>query len=226
MAIDLTDYNLLIDGLFSKAKSIVLEEYSAGRIKDTEYGKIVSEYIGSIMTNAGAMLDSYYKAELSRQTVSLQIELLQAQKELIQQQKLTEVQTTQVGLQEALLKAANISMVTEQKNMIVAQTNEIPANASKQRDVQDAQIAQINAEASYTFEKENVTRESRLDNLLIETLKAQQTQLATVGAGGLVPSTNDFAAANNLRQQTYNRARNIDLSSVTFLAGTNYTKAT
>jgi hypothetical protein len=91
------------------------------------------------------------------------------------------------------------------------------------RDLKDAEIA-------YTTAKETVTLESRLDNLLIEDMKAQQLHLATVGAGGLTVSAADFAAANALRNAVYLKAQNKDISDVThdiaFNAGSAYVVAT
>lgn len=121
---------------------------------------------------------------------------------------------------------AEIGMLEAQKIMIGAQTAEIAPNATKTRQVQDAQIAQLKAEKDYTVAKEEVMEQSRIDNLALEALKAQMQNLATVGAGGLTPSTNDFAAANSLRSAIYERARGVDLPEVTFLAGASYVKAT
>lgn len=84
MAIDLTEYNSLIDGLMTKTKSYVLTEYTAGRIKDTEYGKIISESIGAIMANAGAMLESYYKAEITKDSKTYQVAMFEEQVNSIQ----------------------------------------------------------------------------------------------------------------------------------------------
>lgn len=118
---------------------------------------------------------------------------------------------------------ANQAALTDaQRLMVVAQTAEIAPNAAKQRDVQTAQIAQVTAETAYTNSKKTTMEQARIDNLLIEDLKAQMQQLGTVGAGGLVPSTNDFAAGNLLRQEIANRAG----VTISFSAGTTYTKAT
>ncbi len=96
----------------------------------------------------------------------------------------------------------------------------------------DAQIASegakklnIEAETEYTGTKKTVTEESRIDNLVIEATKAQLQHLATVGAGGLIPSTQDFNAANSLRTAVYARALGNQLPVVTFTPGTTYTKA-
>ena len=123
-----------------------------------------------------------------------------------------------------------MTMLTEQKNMIVAQTAEIPANSIKQRAVQDGQIAQMTAETNYTNGKKTVMELSRVDNLLLETLKAQMNNLSTIGAGGLTPSATDFAAANSLRSAAYTRAQGGTspgaLPGISFTAGSSYIKAT
>lgn len=118
------------------------------------------------------------------------------------------------------------ALIDSQKLMVDLQAAEIVPNGVKQRAVQDAQIAQLGAEIAYTASKEEVMEQSRIDNLALEALKAQMQNLATVGAGGLTPSSNDFAAANYLRQAIYDRARGEVLPEVTFVAGGNYVKAT
>ena len=117
------------------------------------------------------------------------------------------------------------AMLTTQEQMLMAQKNEIAANAAKQRAVQDGQIAQMNAETAYTNSKQTVMVESRIDNLMLEALKAKLSHLSTVGAGGLTPSTNDFNTANSLISATYGRAKNYALPEITFAAGGAYTKA-
>ena len=144
---------------------------------------------------------------------------IDSQKSLLDQQKLTEVQKTITETNQGVL-------VADQALMIVAQTAEIAPNAAKQRAVQDAQIAQVTAETSYTSAKEATMVESRIDNLVIEDLKAQMQQIATVGAGGLVPDTHDFSSANSLREALYKRAKGEVLPNITFTASTTYTKAT
>ena len=71
---------------------------------------------------------------------------------------------------------------------------------------------------------------SRVDNLLLETLKAQMNNLSTVGVGGLTPSTTDFAAANSLRNAAYVRAQGGvspgALPGISFTSGSSYIKAT
>lgn len=117
------------------------------------------------------------------------------------------------------------AMLVTQEQMLMAQKNEIAPNAAKQRAVQDGQIAQMNAETAYTNSKQTVMVESRIDNLMLEALKAKLSHLSTVGAGGLTPSTNDFNTANSLISATYGRAKNYALPEITFAAGGAYTKA-
>ena len=121
--------------------------------------------------------------------------------------------------------ASENAMLVTQEQMLKAQKNEIAPNAAKQRAVQDGQIAQMNAETAYTNSKQTVMVESRIDNLMLETLKAKLSHLSTVGAGGLTPSTNDFNTANSLISATYGRAKNYALPEITFAAGGAYTKA-
>lgn len=144
-----------------------------------------------------------------------------------------QAQAIQSGIQATLQLTMNsdsqknqADLVEAQKAMVVAQTLEIAPNASKQRAAQDAQILQVTAEEQYTIAKKQVMIDSRIDNLIIEDGKMQMQQLATVGAGGLVPSINDFLAGNSIRDAIYRRAKGEALPAITFIAGTNYTKAT
>lgn len=121
--------------------------------------------------------------------------------------------------------ASENAMLVTQEQMLMAQKNEIAPNAAKQRAVQDGQIAQMNAETAYTNSKQTVMVESRIDNLMLEALKAKLNHLSTVGAGGLTPSSNDFNTANSLISATYGRAKNQVLPEITFAAGGAYTKA-
>lgn len=123
-------------------------------------------------------------------------------------------------------QANQAALILSQKNLVDEQAAQVAPNAVKQRAVQDAQIAQVAAETSYTGAKETTMVESRIDNLVIEDLKAQMQQIATVGAGGLVPDTHDFSSANSLRQALYDRARGVTLPVLSFTAATTYTKAT
>lgn len=137
------------------------------------------------------------------------------------------IQATLTLVMQSDTQKEQTNLIAKQALMVVAQTAEIAPNAAKARAVQDAQIAQIAAETAYTNSKKTVMEQSRIDNLLIEAEKAQMQQLATVGAGGLVPSTNDFDAGNKTRQAVYDRARAGDgtLPSIAFSAGTTYVKA-
>ena len=138
------------------------------------------------------------------------------------------IQTTLTLTMQSDNQKNQAELVAAQRDLTLAQVAEIAPNAAKQRAVQDAQIAQVNAETQYTNSKKTTMEQARIDNLLIEAEKAQMQQLATVGAGGLVPSTNDFDAGNKTRQAVYDRARSGDntLPVISFSAGTNYTKAT
>jgi chromosome segregation ATPase len=159
---------------------------------------------------------------------NIQAEVQNAQVHLVEAQ--TDNQRSQIALQNAQVslvgaqtdnQRSQIDLQSAQAHMIIAQTAEIAPNAAKQRAVQDSQISQVAAETEYTYSKKVTMEQARIDNLLIEDLKAQMQQLGTVGAGGLVPSTNDFIAGNALRQAIADRAG----AQISFSAGTNYTKA-
>ena len=229
------------DKLMQILKLHMYEEHDTGRITGSDYAKV---YIGGLQY----ALSEAIRLETTKDSIDAdialkqkQLEILQAQKDMIDQQRLTEIQNTaikeyentvlqldqhNIALKQIDKSVKEATMLTSQNSMILAQTAEIAPNALKQRSVQDGQIAQMLAETNYTIAKENVMIESRIDNLALEALKAQMTNLATVGAGGLTPSTADFAAANSLRSAIYNRAKGGDLPVIAFTAGTAYTKAT
>jgi len=229
------------DKIMQVLKLHMAEEHETGRITGSDYAKV---YVGGLQY----ALSEAIRFETTKDSIDAdiamkakQLEILQAQLEMLNQQKLTEVQNTAIKTYEntvlqpdqhsIALKQIDKSvkealMLTSQNAMIIAQTSEIAPNALKQRSVQDGQISQMTAETNYTSAKQTVMEQSRIDNLALEALKAQMTNLATVGAGGLTPSTSDFSAANSLRAAIYERARGSALPAITFTAGTAYTKAT
>jgi len=144
-------------------------------------------------------------------TQAAQTALVTAQKSLVDKQ----VETNEADRQIKLYQLATLLPDEHNKNL-------------KNQDLVSAQILQQGAEKLYTEARTTVVTESRIDNLVLEDLKSQDNKLATIGAGGLVPSTNDFASANSLRQVVYDRAKNPTgtMGEITFVAGTAYVKAT
>ncbi len=224
----------VFDVLVKAVNENVQIQFESGRITGADYAKVYVNALQACMNQAMTFL-------LQKQVIEKDIELKAEQKALLTQQVLTEVQNTaiktyentvlqpdqhNIALKQIDKSTKEATMLTSQNAMIVAQTTEIAPNAAKQRAVQDGQISQMTAEVNYTNSKKTVMEESRIDNLALEALKAQMSNLATVGAGGLTPSTTDFSAANELRKAIYERARGTSLPTITFTAGTAYTKAT
>jgi hypothetical protein len=118
------------------------------------------------------------------------------------------------------------AVITEVAAQLSTQAISSSVNGAIELTMTSARIALLNAQKDYEVSKKNVTEQSRIDNLLIEASKAQEQKLATVGAGGLTPSVNDFKASNDLRGAIYQRAKSPDetLPDITFEAGTAYVK--
>ena len=164
MAIDLTEYNSIVDGLLDKVKEIALTEYTAGRIRDVEYGKYLASAVGSVISQAGAILQSYSQAKIEFESIDVGIAQKAKQLEILSQQ-LTTMQT------ELSLKEQTVA-----KSLLV----------------QDAQIAQMEKEKLYTEEKTTVLTKSRLDNKRINAAKEYQEFLGMLSAN-VVPSATDIA---------------------------------
>ena len=164
MAIDLTEYNSIVDGLLDKVKEIALTEYTAGRIRDVEYGKYLASAVGSVISQAGAILQSYSQAKIEFESIDVGIAQKAKQLEILSQQ-LTTMQT------ELSLKEQTVA-----KSLLV----------------QDAQIAQMEKEKLYTEEKTTVLTKSRLDNTRINAAKEYQEFLGMLSAN-VVPSATDIA---------------------------------
>jgi len=84
MAIDLTEYNGIIDNLLLKVKEVALEEYTAGRIKDTEYGTYLSNAISSVIGQSGQILQSYAQAKVEFESINTSIQIKSKQLESIE----------------------------------------------------------------------------------------------------------------------------------------------
>ena len=187
----------------------MVTEYNEGRLRDTNYATVQAQAVNAIIQGALTM-------SMNTDTQAAQTALVTAQKALV------DAQTANV-IKDGLVKEYQLTTL-------------LPDEHSKNQGhitLLAKQATQQDAETAYTNARKEIALSSRIDNLLIEDLKAQQNQLATIGAGGLVPSTNDFSNANLLRQAVYDRAKNgatVDtggtLPIVTFTAGTTYTKAT
>lgn len=196
-------FSSAFDEIGGKVSAYMVTEYNEGRLKDTNYATVQAQAINAIIQASLTM-------SMQTDTQAAQTALVTAQKSLVDKQ----IETNEADRQIKLYQLATLLPDEHNKNL-------------KNQDLVSAQILQQGAEKLYTEARTTVVTESRIDNLILEDLKSQDTKLGTIGAGGLVPSTNDFNSANALRQVVYDRAKNPTgtLGSITFVAGTTYTKA-
>ena len=196
-------FSSAFDEIGGKVSKYMITEFNEGRLKDTNYATVQAQAINAIIQGSLTM-------SMQTDTQTAQTALVTAQKSLVDKQ----IETNEADRQIKLYQLATLLPDEHNKNL-------------KNQDLVSAQILQQGAEKLYTEARTVVVTESRIDNLILEDLKSQDTKLGTIGAGGLVPSTNDFNSANALRQVVYDRAKNPTgtLGAITFVAGTTYTKA-
>jgi hypothetical protein len=197
-------FSAAFDEIGGKVSTYMIAEYNEGRLKDTNYATVQAQAINAIIQGSLTM-------SMQTDTQAAQTALVTSQKSLVDKQ----IETNEADRQIKLYQLATLLPDEHNKNL-------------KNQDLVSAQILQQGAEKLYTEARTTVVTESRIDNLLLEDLKSQDTKLGTIGAGGLVPSTNDFNSANALRQVIYDRAKTPTgtLGDITFVAGTAYVKAT
>lgn len=196
-------FSSAFDEIGGKVSTYMVTEYNEGRLKDTNYATVQAQAINAIIQGSLTM-------SMQTDTQAAQTALVTAQKSLVDKQ----IETNEADRQIKLYQLTTLLPDEHNKNL-------------KNQELVSAQILQQGAEKLYTEARTTVVTESRIDNLILEDLKSQDTKLGTIGAGGLVPSTNDFNSANALRQVVYDRAKNPTgtLGDITFVAGTTYTKA-
>ena len=196
-------FSAAFDEIGGKVSTYMVTEFNEGRLKDTNYATVQAQAINAIIQGSLTM-------SMQTDTQAAQTALVTAQKSLVDKQ----IETNEADRQIKLYQLATLLPDEHNKNL-------------KNQELVSAQILQQGAEKLYTEARTTVVTESRIDNLILEDLKSQDTKLGTIGAGGLVPSTNDFNSANALRQVVYDRAKNPTgaLGDITFVAGTTYTKA-
>lgn len=197
-------FSAAFDEIGGKVSTYMITEYNEGRLKDTNYATVQAQAINAIIQGSLTM-------SMQTDTQTAQTALVTSQKSLVDKQ----IETNEADRQIKLYQLATLLPDEHNKNL-------------KNQELVSAQILQQGAEKLYTEARTVVVTESRIDNLLLEDLKSQDTKLGTIGAGGLVPSTNDFNSANALRQVIYDRAKTPTgtLGNITFVAGTAYVKAT
>ena len=196
-------FSAAFDEIGGKVSTYMITEYNEGRLKDTNYATVQAQAINAIIQGSLTM-------SMQTDTQIAQTALVTAQESLVNKQ----IDTNEADRQIKLYQLATLLPDEHNKNL-------------KNQDLVSAQILQQGAEKLYTEARTVVVTESRIDNLILEDLKSQDTKLGTIGAGGLVPSAADFNSANALRQVVYDRAKNPTgtMGDITFVAGTSYVKA-
>ena len=196
-------FSAAFDEIGGKVSTYMITEFNEGRLKDTNYATVQAQAINAIIQGSLTM-------SMQTDTQIAQTALVTAQKSLVDKQ----IETNEADRQIKLYQLATLLPDEHNKNL-------------KNQELVTAQIAQQGVEKLYTEARTVVVTESRIDNLILEDLKSQDTKLGTIGAGGLVPSTADFNSANALRQVVYDRAKNPEgtMDDITFVAGTSYVKA-
>jgi hypothetical protein len=172
------------DTISGKVSTYMVEEYNQGRLTDVNYATVQAQAIQAIINGA-------VQLHLTTDKSSEETLLVAEQKNLVSKQALDIVKQTSVKD----YQLATLLPDEHTKNV-------------KQQDLMDAQKAHQQEETKYTNARKRIALASRIDNLIIEDLKAQMQQLSTVGAGGLTPTKEDFVAGNDLRDAVYKRAIN------------------
>jgi hypothetical protein len=97
----------------------------------------------------------------------------------------------------------------------------------KQLSIMDKQIESQEAEMKYTEARKDTVLKSRIDNLLLELMKAYIDKISSAANGGLVPSSNDFENEMNLLVQVWRRVKEKDFDELDniFLTSTGFKKA-
>ena len=196
-------FSAAFDEIGGKVSTYMITEFNEGRLKDTNYATVQAQAINAIIQGSLTM-------SMQTDTQAAQTALVTAQKSLVDKH----IETNEAERQIKLYQLTTLLPDEHNKNL-------------KNQDLVSAQILQQGAEKLYTEARTIVVTESRIDNLILEDLKSQDTKLGTIGAGGLVPSTADFNSANALRQVVDDRAKNPagTMDDITFVAGTSYVKA-
>ena len=137
----------------------MVTEYNEGRLRDTNYATVQAQAINAIIQGA-------LQISMQTDTQAAQTALVTAQKSLVDKQ----IETNEADRQIKLYQLATLLPDEHNKNL-------------KNQELVSAQILQQGAEKLYTEARTTVVTESRIDNLILEDLKSQDTKLGTIGAG-------------------------------------------
>jgi hypothetical protein len=223
----------IFDKLVNAMNSNIKIQYDEGRIRDNDYAGV---YLGALQV----VMSESVKFILSKEMLEKQINLLMQQREtenantmkasneaesVAKRNMQTDIETVMKEYQLQVLLPLEqrkglkqIEIMDEDKLVKKYQRDTLLIDEHKKNEQQlellEAQIAQQTNEANYTEARRRLALASRVDNLMLEAMKSQNDQIATVAAGGLVPHTKDFSAANAMRTNVWVRAQKaIDLNN-------------
>ena len=168
MAINTSGITTLYSSLMTAVSAQLDTLYSNSKLDSETYAKLLSESIHQTMQTA-------VQAIQTQETIDAEVALKGSQKLLVDQQKLTETQNTNVVATQYYVadnsKTTEINMKLKQYDILGQQFSNLKTEMSlkqqtvaKSLNVQSAQISQMEKEAIYTEEKTTVLTKSRLDN--------------------------------------------------------------
>ena len=196
MAINTSGITTLYSSLMTAVSAQLDTLYSNSKLDSETYAKLLSESIHQTMQTA-------VQAIQTQETIDAEVALKGSQKLLVDQQKLTETQNTNVVATQYYVadnsKTTEINMKLKQYDILGQQFSNLKTEMSlkqqtvaKSLNVQSAQISQMEKEAIYTEEKTTVLTKSRLDNKRIQAADKYQQFLSMLSAN-VVPSSTDIA---------------------------------
>lgn len=196
MAINTQGITTLYSSLMTVISAQLDTLYTNNKLDSETYAKLLSESIHQTMQVS-------VQAIQSQETIDAEVLLKGSQKLLVDQQKLTEEQNTNVVATQYYIadnsKTAEINMKTQQLAILTQQFTNLKTELSlkqqtvaKSLNLQDQQISQMEAEEAYTTQKTIVLEASRLDNKRIQAADKYQQFLSMLSAN-VVPSSTDIA---------------------------------
>lgn len=196
MAINTQGITTLYSSLMTVISAQLDTLYTNSKLDSETYAKLLSESIHQTMQVS-------VQAIQSQETIDAEVLLKGSQKLLVDQQKLTEAQNTNVVATQYYIadnsKTAEINMKTQQLAILTQQFTNLKTELSlkqqtvaKSLNLQDQQISQMEAEEAYTTQKTIVLEASRLDNKRIQAADKYQQFLSMLSAN-VVPSSTDIA---------------------------------
>jgi hypothetical protein len=169
-------------------KTILFNEYQEGRLKDTEYAKVLAEILKTAISQAAQLMTTL--TLLDKEEESKEVE-------------------------NAIKRYQLNTLLPDEHNKNLVQIR-----------LSEKQIVAQDAEIAYTEARKDTVLKSRIDNLLLEVMKAQMDKIASLGTGGIVVGEADFKNELLLLKQAWRRTRGLEIEDVPFeeAASDQYTK--